>query len=131
MTRVSPCFSASWARTSITKGIAGVDVAFALELRRPGDRPEWMDKLLDRRGTTPIVGVNVSGLLALRGSGFDLQSDYGAAMRDLVVRLAEDAFVVLVPHSGSRDPAAQSDPVCPSTLVRTPAGNGGSGPHRP
>lgn len=94
----------------------GVDVAFALEPRRPEDRPEWMDKLLHRRGTTPIVGVNVSGLLDTRDPGFDLQSDYGAAMRDLVARLAEDAFVVLVPHSGSRDRVAQSDPLAADRL---------------
>lgn len=86
----------------------GVDVAFALEPRRPGgdvaDRVEALDG--------PTAGVNVSGLLR-DGAGharFGLAGDYVETMTALVrALLAEGATVVLVPHVHLPGGAGESD----------------------
>lgn len=76
----------------------GVDVAFALEPRRP--RPEVTDLVERSAGHSP-VGVNVSGLLQdrLAHERFGLAGNYLETMTALVETLIDaDAHVVLVPH---------------------------------
>lgn len=77
---------------------SGVDVAFALEPRRP---PEpVVDMMLQLNGEV-LAGVNVSGLLRTPESAkrFGLAGDYVATMSGLVKRLiAAGTYVVFVPH---------------------------------
>ncbi|QGH68489.1 hypothetical protein GCE65_02415 [Pseudactinotalea sp. HY158] len=76
----------------------GVDVAFALEPRRP---PAEVAILLERLAGNAVAGVNVSGLLhgPAAAGRFGLAGDYLATMTDLIRALiARGAHVVLVPH---------------------------------
>lgn len=77
--------------------LRGVDVAFALEPRRPA--AEVAD-LLDPGRDVPTAGVNVSGLLGTsEGRRFGLAGDYLATMAEVVRGLvATGAHVLLVPH---------------------------------
>ncbi|MFA9478211.1 polysaccharide pyruvyl transferase family protein [Phycisphaerales bacterium AB-hyl4] len=80
----------------------GVDMAFALEPSRPENVPERIVRwLTDRK--QPVVGVNVSGLLAnpeKPGKRYGLRADYRETVFQLVDRLLRetDTRVVLVPH---------------------------------
>lgn len=80
----------------------GVDVAFALETRPPGEPglaefEAWM-----ARESGPVVGINVSGLLLRHEAGaeFGLQGDLWGVVVGLCRRLLDEADVriVLVPH---------------------------------
>lgn len=87
----------------------GVDVAFALEPRRP---EEGVAASVEEWGPEATAGVNVSGLLrdAAGRDRFGLAGDYLATMtavvRDLV---AVGALVVLVPHVHQADGGGESD----------------------
>lgn len=86
----------------------GVDVAFALEPRRPG--PEVADLVDGLPG--PRVGVNVSGLLrdAESHERFGLQGDYLDTMTEVVRGLvAAGAHVLLVPHVQLPEGRGESD----------------------
>jgi polysaccharide pyruvyl transferase WcaK-like protein len=81
----------------------GVDVAFGLQARRPSTlKPALRRALSDR--TRPLIGLNISGLLANRPAEarqrFSLASDYGRMVKELVSRLLQttDAHILLVPH---------------------------------
>lgn len=87
----------------------GVDVAFALEPRRP---PPEVVGLLDGLGAEVVAGVNVSGLLVGPAAArrFGLAGDYVVTMTDLVRRLiAHGAYVLLVPHVHLPGGAGESD----------------------
>ncbi len=83
---------------------SGVDVAFGLPAVKPaegalGAVAAW---LADK--TTPLAGLNVSGLLMNRpetaARQYGLQADYGQAVLSLVRRLLKDsgARLLLIPH---------------------------------
>lgn len=82
----------------------GVDVAFALPIsvpRRPAPAP--LDAWLAEDRDTPVVGINVSGLVYLDESAalrFGLRADYRSLVFDLVARLLDttDVRILLVPH---------------------------------
>lgn len=81
---------------------SGVDVAFLLRAERPPIETA-LRAWLDRDDGTPLVGVNVSGLLsqASRQAGSLRQTaDYREAMRRLLQRFLDrtSARVLLVPH---------------------------------
>jgi polysaccharide pyruvyl transferase WcaK-like protein len=81
---------------------SGVDVAFGLPAIAPAALPDELDRWLTERGSRPVAGVNVSGLLHAAGGGADrygLRGTYEPMTAALVRRLvAEGARVVLVPH---------------------------------
>lgn len=87
----------------------GVDVAFALEPRRPDDVTAQQ---VERSPGDVTVGVNVSGLL-LDGSAharFGLAGNYLDTMTALVAALTDrGAQVVLVPHVHVGDGRGESD----------------------
>lgn len=90
---------------------SGVDVAFALEPRRPG---EAVVELVMGAGpdTGPRVGVNVSGLLREPAdqNRFGLARDYVDTMTQVVQGLlADGAHVVFVPHVHADNGAGESD----------------------
>lgn len=87
----------------------GVDVAFALQPRRPAD-----EVAAQVEGCTDEVtaGVNVSGLLVEPGAAerFGLAGDHVATMTDLVRRLiGAGARVVFVPHVHAPGGGGESD----------------------
>lgn len=87
----------------------GVDVAFALEPRRP--EPEVVD-LITALKDGPIAGVNVSGLLrdTAGHERFGLAGDYLDTMVTVVRGLvAAGAHVVLVSHVHTADGTGESD----------------------
>jgi polysaccharide pyruvyl transferase WcaK-like protein len=83
----------------------GVDVAFALEQRRPARvLPETLAAWLERREAGPIIGFNVSGLISIdaaaRAQRYGLKADYRQVVRKFLRRVLDetDARIVLVPH---------------------------------
>lgn len=87
----------------------GVDVAFALEPRRPPAAVE--DHLADLSGHV-VAGVNVSGLLRTRSAAqrFGLAGDYLSTITELVQRLVKaGAHVLFVPHVHTAEGAGESD----------------------
>lgn len=87
----------------------GVDVAFALEPRRPPSPVE--DHLAELSGRV-LAGVNVSGLLRTGSAArrFGLAGDYLSTITDLVRRLVTaGAHVVFVPHVHTAEGAGESD----------------------
>jgi colanic acid/amylovoran biosynthesis protein len=92
------------------------DVGFVVAPRRPANLEHTLSRLGE--GTSPVVGLNVSGLLAMGGytqrNMFGLKADYNK----LVARLVEffiqsrSATVLLVPHVfGSEEGNSESDSV--------------------
>lgn len=82
----------------------GVDVAFGLPVTRPAveimaDRLEWFE---DKQ--TPLVGLNVSGLLLNRpeqaAAQYGLKADYREVIVSLLLRLVKesDARILLISH---------------------------------
>ena len=81
----------------------GVDVAFAMPTRQPtmrlGAVGQWLG---DRR--TPLVGINVSGLILNDSGGsksrFGLKADYRQVIHGLLSKLLteSDVRVILIPH---------------------------------
>ena len=99
----------------------GTDVAFGLPPRRPDRLPDALAGLLAERGT-PIVGLNVSGLilndLERRQKSFGFRANYGELVRGLLRRLLDDsdARVLLVPHVIRPIGHYESDPQACHTL---------------
>lgn len=91
----------------------GVDVAFALEPRRPvSEVADLVEALTNDPTDRPTVGVNVSGLLQERNAHeqFGIVGDYLETMATLVRALVDDgAHVVLVPHVHVPDGGGESD----------------------
>ncbi|MCC5888536.1 MAG: polysaccharide pyruvyl transferase family protein [Gammaproteobacteria bacterium] len=82
---------------------SGVDMAFGLEARCPGDGSHvipvgW------QRGAATLIGLNVSGLIwhaqRLKGDGFGFKADYKDVIMRLLVWLMEETYakVLLIPH---------------------------------
>lgn len=89
--------------------VEGVDVAFALEPRRPG--PEVED-LLVGDSAEPVVGVNPSGLLFddAAHARFGLAGSYLDTMTSVVrALLSAGAHVVFVPHVHEAGGSGESD----------------------
>jgi colanic acid/amylovoran biosynthesis protein len=91
---------------------SGVDVAFLLPPRPLDDDSVALRWLSD--GQSPLVGLNVSGLLHLDAGArrqYGLRVDYARAMFELLQRLLTktDARVVLVPHVLGNRPDGESD----------------------
>jgi polysaccharide pyruvyl transferase WcaK-like protein len=82
----------------------GVDLAFGLQPRRPHALDINLATALLARCDRPIIGLNISGLIANRPreavDRFGLNCDYLSMMRELIVRLLEetDAQLLIVPH---------------------------------
>lgn len=82
----------------------GVDLAFGLRARQPHDLEPDLRRAIYERGTRPLIGLNVSGLLANRPAAasnrFALVGDYRKLIVALVTRLLDstDAQILLVPH---------------------------------
>lgn len=81
-----------------------VDMAFGLTARNPEDRlPEPIRGWISAR-TDPVIGINISGLIANNATAsaarFGLQADYREMMSRLVCETLRDCDlrVVLVPH---------------------------------
>lgn len=85
------------------------DVAFGLEIIRPP---------LEREPTSPVIGINVNGLMYNGGydrkNQFGLTIDYPAYLQQLVTRLLEtsDCEVWLVPHTYAPKGDVESDNEC-------------------
>jgi polysaccharide pyruvyl transferase WcaK-like protein len=83
---------------------AGVDLAFGLPPKAPAGLEPAVERALAENGAHPLVGLNVSGLLANRpqdaATRFGLACDYGVLMRELVAWFLEktDASLLLIPH---------------------------------
>ena len=82
----------------------GVDLAFGLPVREPTVPEPRVTALLAARDIGPLIGLNVSGLVANRPhqatSRFSLACDYRSLMRRLVMRLLDetDARLLILPH---------------------------------
>ena len=87
------------------------DMAFVLEPVRPDENK--LADLPQRDDRTPLVGINVSGLLFMGGYNrdnmFGLKVDYARLLHDVIERLVREhgANVILVPHVFGSD--AESD----------------------
>ena len=86
---------------SRSKPAFSYDMAFLLEPFPPVKRPGWLG---NHGPNTPLVGINVSGLLYgggyTRNNMFGLRSDYPELVRRLIEHfiVQQGARVVLVPH---------------------------------
>ena len=82
----------------------GVDLAFGLPAHEPDMLEPAVMSVLGAQGKAPIIGLNISGLLANRrrqaASRFSLASDYPSLMRRLVMRLLDEteARLLILPH---------------------------------
>jgi polysaccharide pyruvyl transferase WcaK-like protein len=82
----------------------GVDLAFGLAARAPAALEPVVSRFLEQRVERPLVGLNVSGLIANRPQGaatrFGLACDYVALMRELVTWFLKNtgARLLLIPH---------------------------------
>lgn len=89
------------------------DMGFVLEPHIRDERiPSW---LIERDKVTPLVGLNVSGLLYIGGytqdNMFSLKGDYRKLVRDLIGHFVEkhNAHVLLVPHVFGEGGDSESD----------------------
>ncbi len=93
----------------------GVDLAFGLAPEAPAGLEPSVERALAERGARPLVGLNVSGLLANRPQGaasqFGLACDYRALMRELLLWFLEktDARLLLIPHVHAPEGHYESD----------------------
>jgi len=93
---------------------SGVDMAFGLEPRRPGDGSQAIPEAW-QRGAATLVGLNVSGLVwharRLGGEGFGFKADYTEVVMRLLAWLMEEthANVLLIPHVQVAAGQAESD----------------------
>jgi polysaccharide pyruvyl transferase WcaK-like protein len=82
----------------------GVDLAFGLPEREPVSLAPEVAAAVMARDKTPLIGLNISGLVANRpdqaARRFGLKCDYRSLMRRLLMRLldATSARLLLVPH---------------------------------
>ncbi len=97
------------------------DMAFLLEPFAPANLPEW---LAAGGQTSPLVGLNVSGLLYAGGytgkNMFGLKADYKALIRQIVefFIFEKGARVVLVPHVFGQPGNLESDPAANAAVLR-------------
>jgi colanic acid/amylovoran biosynthesis protein len=89
-----------------TKHHSGVDMAFYLESREPAaaHSRDWIRGLTSQDHATPLVGINISGLLFNAADGgqaqYGLRADYRGVIHGLIGRLLKDSDcrILLVPH---------------------------------
>ena len=97
------------------------DMAFLLEPIPPARKPDW---LRPKGQITPLVGLNVSGLLYsggyARNNMFGLRSDYGELIREIIRYLVVEkgAQVVLVPHVFGAEGDVESDTAAGAAIYR-------------
>jgi polysaccharide pyruvyl transferase WcaK-like protein len=105
--------------------LEGVDLAFGLEPRAPEALEPGVARALNERGERPLIGLNVSGLIANRAdearTRFGLAGDYRALMRALVMELLDttDALLLLTPHVHAPSGHYESDLDACSALLRS------------
>lgn len=93
----------------------GVDLAFGLVPRVPRALAPEVVRALSAGSLRPLVGLNVSGLIANRPQSaarrFGLASDYRGLMRELVMRFLDetDAQLLLIPHVHAPEGHYESD----------------------
>lgn len=93
----------------------GVDMAFTLPAIEPAAIDDRIRAWLDPNSTTPVVGLNVSGLIYNEASTstaqFGLKCDYRKAMQELVrqLLLQSSSRVLLIPHVTKPDSHPESD----------------------
>jgi polysaccharide pyruvyl transferase WcaK-like protein len=98
------------------------DVAFSLEVRPMREEP--VSPAMAADDDTPIVGLNVSGLLYNggfnRSNMFGLSIDYPKFVNDLAERLlsTRDIRLLLVPHTFAAEGTIESDPDACEKLFR-------------
>jgi polysaccharide pyruvyl transferase WcaK-like protein len=103
----------------------GVDLAFGLQPHAPGILEPGVARLLHDRGARPLIGLNVSGLIANRPDEarvrFGLAGDYLALMRALVMELLDttDANLLLIPHVHAPSGHYESDLDACRALLRS------------
>lgn len=82
----------------------GVDLAFGLKARKCAHLEQNVNEALSVKGKRPIIGLNISGLVANRpadaATRFGLKCDYPSLIRQLLMRLLDetDAQLIIVPH---------------------------------
>jgi len=103
----------------------GVDLAFALEARRP-ERPldppvsDWLADDASR----PVIGFNVSGLLSNNAAAsrarFGLRAEYDRAVIGFLQRILRetDANVLLMPHVATQAGHHEHDPDACASVTR-------------
>jgi len=103
----------------------GVDLAFGLEPREPRSLEPGVARVLHDRDERPLIGLNVSGLIANRAdearTRFGLEGDYLALMQALVTELLDttDACLLLTPHVHAPAGHYESDLDACRTLLRS------------
>jgi polysaccharide pyruvyl transferase WcaK-like protein len=103
----------------------GVDLAFGLQPRDPGTLEPGVARAVHDRGARPLIGLNVSGLIANRPDEarvrFGLAGDYLALMRALVMELLDttDANLLLIPHVHAPSGHFESDLDACRALLRS------------
>ena len=106
---------------NLSKADVSYDMAFMLESVRPVSLRDWF---ANRGQDTPLVGLNVSGLLYGGGytgkNMFGLKSDYKDLVRQIVVYFIDQkgARVVLVPHVFGSAGDLESDPAANAAIYR-------------
>jgi polysaccharide pyruvyl transferase WcaK-like protein len=98
----------------------GVDMAFALPAVAPPSRIDLPSWFFDR-DDTPVVGLNVSGLLALDPHAdrrYALRAAYLPLIERLLARIVEDGSrVLLVPHVISDGDGHEADHIAQSRVL--------------
>ena len=106
---------------SRSKPAFAYDMAFLLEPFPPVKRPGWLG---NHGPNTPLVGINVSGLLYgggyTRNNMFGLRSDYPELVRRLIEHfiVQQGARVVLVPHVFGDAGDLESDTAAGAAICR-------------
>ncbi|MCP3903390.1 MAG: hypothetical protein GY715_07115 [Planctomycetes bacterium] len=106
----------------------GVDLAYGLDAVAPWDLPEPVSAWLGDDAATPVVGVNVSGLLLNDADGaaqrFGLRADHRDVVCGFVSRVLDetDANVLLVPHVMTRPGHVEHDPDACDAIARAVGG---------
>ncbi len=107
--------------------LMGVDVAFALRVQKPELVDPELQHALDARHEKPLIGMNISGLLANQPDAaserFSLASDYRVLVGRLLTRFLDtsDAHIILLPHVHAPRGHYESDlAACESVLASLP-----------
>jgi colanic acid/amylovoran biosynthesis protein len=92
----------------------GVDLAFGLPPRRPAVLEPGVSRALASRDPAPLIGLNVSGMLANRDDAaarFGLASNHRQLIARIARRLLEetDAHLLLIPHVHAPQGHLESD----------------------
>jgi len=103
----------------------GVDLAFGLPMRKPISLAPEVAAAMADRDQMPLIGLNVSGLVANRpdqaARRFGLNCGYRSLMRRLLMRLLDEtsARVLMVPHVHAPRGHYESDLDAAVTLVES------------